>query len=83
MNTNCSYRLFDSCSCAVTCRSETAHIQIIVDRAPLRPFPKRDIALCGLVAAIVGMLAMYGLGNRLDENIHQQDLIAQESNYHG
>jgi hypothetical protein len=79
---NCSYRAFTdgTCCTGIRCRSETAHIQIRVDQAPLiRPFSNRTIALLGLVAAIVGGTLAYGLGSSLEEYFHQQDLASQES----
>lgn len=76
MNTRCDFKTFNECSCEEQCA------QIIVDRAPIiRPFPKRQIALFGFIAAMVGLVSMYALGSRLDEHFHQQDLIAQESTH--
>lgn len=57
---NCSYKLFNSCSCAVRCESETAHIQIIIDRAPLIRPERQDIKTVIAFGVLVAMLAFGG-----------------------
>lgn len=83
----CSYKLFDSCSCTDTCRSETAHLRLVEinakHAAEQRAYNRRlsrlieFTLLCGILA---GVMFVGAVNQERQEKINQE--IAQ-GDHHG